>query len=138
MEAAAIASGVARSTFFDWLTLGRQEDSPKIYRDFVRELDEALALFEVDAMGRIAKAGSQEWQADAWRLERRYPERYGRRTRIDGQVEVRAIVASPEWLELRDRVLEALTPFPEALEAVLEAIGAADVVAREVVLELTA
>lgn len=45
------------------------------------------------------------------------------RMRIDGRIEVQAIVASPEWVELRDRVLAALRPFPDALDAVLAALG---------------
>lgn len=41
------------------------------------------------------------------------------RMRLEGRVEVQAIVASPEWIGLRDRVLAALQPFPDALDAVL-------------------
>lgn len=48
------------------------------------------------------------------------------RMRVDGRIEVHAIVASPEWVGLRNRVLGALRPFPEALDAVLAALASAE------------
>ena len=88
----------------------------RIYVDFMDRVAKALADSEVAAMGRIeraarggavkfvinpteeeAKAGKRPeviervyapvWQADAWRLERRYPERYARvdRTEVSGR-----------------------------------------------------
>jgi hypothetical protein len=48
------------------------------------------------------------------------------RMRVDGRIEVHAIVSSPEWVGLRDRVLEALRPFPDALDAVLAALAGAE------------
>lgn len=141
VEAAALYAGVPRQTFFDWLKKGRSgPHAYKPYRDLALSLDEALGVFEANANALIAKAAHEQWQAAAWQLERKFPDRYGRRTRIDGQVQVQAIVASPEWIGLRDRVLAALQPFPEALEAVLRAVGSADQQAEVEggVLELTA
>lgn len=91
LESAAIYAGVPRSTFHDWLRRGRQPGARNPYKAFVAQIDEALAHFEVNAVAQIAKAGADgEWQASAWRLERRYPDRYGRRTRIEGDVRVTA------------------------------------------------
>jgi hypothetical protein len=45
------------------------------------------------------------------------------RTRLDANVQIEAIVVSPEWVALRDRVLAALQSFPDALEAVLAALS---------------
>jgi hypothetical protein len=41
-----------------------------------------MATFEHDALKRIQDHGAREWTADAWRLERRFPEKYGRRDRV--------------------------------------------------------
>lgn len=91
LDAAAAYAGVARSTFYDWIRRGRQPSARNPYKAFVAQLDEALASFEVGAIAQIAKAGADgEWQASAWRLERRFPDKYGRRTRLDGNLTVQA------------------------------------------------
>lgn len=41
----------------------------------------------------------------------------------DKQVNVNVLVASPEWVALRGRLLEALGPFPEARAAVVRALS---------------
>ena len=46
--------------------------------------------------------------------------------RLHGELEsegTTVIVASPEWLNLRGRLLLALDPFPEARDAVIRALG---------------
>ncbi len=35
----------------------------------------------------IATAAKENWQAAAWRLERKFPERWGRRQKVDAQLE---------------------------------------------------
>jgi transposase len=126
LDAAAAANGVPHRTFFDWLARGRAEGAIPVYRDFADQIEQALGRMQLQKLGLIDKATTKEWTAAAWILERRFPDQFGRRTRIDGQVQVQAIVASPEWIGLRDRVLAALQPYPDALEAVLKAVGAAD------------
>jgi len=39
------------------------------------------------------------------------------------ETQVNVLVASPEWLALRERLADALEPYPDALAAVQEAIG---------------
>lgn len=122
LDGAAAACGVPPSTFWDWLKRGRAEDAIPVYRDFVDQVEQALGRFELEKSSVIDKASRKEWTAAAWQLERRFPDRYGRRTRVDGQVQVQALVVSQEWVELRDRMLDALQPFPEALAAVVNAL----------------
>jgi len=121
IEGAAAYAGVARQTFFDWLRRGRQANARNPYKKLAADLDEALAAFEVGAMAKIAKAGDTEWQANAWRLERRFPDRYGRRTRVDGTLQVSAApmvdlgkLTLDEQVELR-RLLAKSAPDQEQL-----------------------
>lgn len=123
MEAATVYAGVPLRTFYDWLSRGRSPGARAVYRDFVAAVEEAQARFEVLAIQRIERAGAEEWQADAWRLERRHPDRYGRRTRIDGQVQLQAVpMIDPskgtldELLELR-RLLAKFAPDPTELQS---------------------
>jgi hypothetical protein len=91
LEGSAKYAGVPPSTFFDWLKRGRNPRGFKPYRDLAAALDEALGAFEVNANALIAKAAVEKWDAAAWQLERKFPDRYGRRTRIDGNVQVSAV-----------------------------------------------
>lgn len=122
LDAAAAYTGVARSVVFDWLRKGRQAGARQPYKGFVEKVDEAFAMFEVTAIAQIAKAGADgEWQATAWRLERRFPDKYGRRTRVDGNLQVSAapvIDASKltvDELETLRRLLAKARPEQEQL-----------------------
>lgn len=95
LEGAARYAGVDRVTFYRWLTEARRlqdagalEDRGDDARDsllarLIGEVDAALADFEVGAVARLQKFGEDQWQPVAWLLERRFPDAYGRRQRID-------------------------------------------------------
>ncbi len=77
-ETAATAAGVPRPTFYYWL---KQSNNPKanpIYKEFRIKLEKAAAEAELKDILRIAQASQSQWQAAAWRLERRYPDRWGK------------------------------------------------------------
>lgn len=117
-ETAAAFAGINKDTLYTWLRKGRSA-TRGAYHDFVEALDQALASSEVRDLALIGKAAEEQWQAAAWRLERRYPERYGRRTRLEGQVDVRAVpYVDTSKLDERDlaelhRILEKAQPSPE-------------------------
>lgn len=58
--------GISAETFYSWMK--KSEFSEQIIR--------ARAQSKVRRIARIAKAGETDWRADAWYLERRYPEEY--------------------------------------------------------------
>jgi transposase len=78
IETAAAVAGIHRDTLYTWLKRGRTEEDG-IHRDFVLAVDEALANAEKNALRTIEDASDEHWQAAAWRLERRFPERWGRK-----------------------------------------------------------
>ena len=86
METAAAFAGIDRSTLQRWFRRGEQ--APKgIYRDFATAVQKATADAEARDVALIGKAaGEGNWQAAAWRLERRFPERWGRKDRIEATV----------------------------------------------------
>jgi hypothetical protein len=76
--------GIGYPTFWEWMErgLGTHSSRPKtrLYAEFADAVRKAEAQAEAARVARIAKAGQEGvWQADAWYLERRYPERWGRR-----------------------------------------------------------
>jgi hypothetical protein len=125
VETAAALAGVNKTTFYDWLRKGARAKRGA-YHDFSLAVEEALAQSEADDLAVIEKAGRGyevrrtkavrsedgtvettvetstrfDWQAAAWRLERRFPERWGRSAR-DLEARVR------ELQEAVNRLLEA-------------------------------
>ena len=120
-EMACRAAGIAYQTLRNYVRRAEQdeangiEDSP--YLSLLDALQKAegeaverwLAVIERAARGERRvnpKTGEEEivvhpqWQAAAWKLERRYPQTYGRNLGVSGSVTVRDTFV--------DRVLEAL------------------------------
>jgi hypothetical protein len=84
-ELAAVAAGVCKATYYNWLKAGRDPNHPRStdeLRAWVQAMDEAAARAEARAVQGILQAGTQSWQAYAWYLERKYPERWRQRNSI--------------------------------------------------------
>lgn len=118
LETVASYLGICRETLRQWLKRGqrernRQRKNPKsknclkesIYVEFLDTYKKALAEGEIHDTGVIKKASQESWQAAAWRLERRFPSRWGRKDKaIDDEQINKAIEAQ----------LEKLAPKPKA------------------------
>lgn len=96
-ETAAALAGINRDTLYDWLKKGRGDDKTpprEPFATFAREVEAAMAeaeLRDLEILRRAAEDGV--WQASAWRLERRWPQRWGRRqeigiTGVEGPIEI--------------------------------------------------
>lgn len=83
VETAAAFAGVHRDTYYDWMKRGRAKGARREYREFVAEVDKAMATAEMLMLQNVTKA--EEWQASAWRLERRYPDRWGKVDRLKAE-----------------------------------------------------
>lgn len=78
---AAAYAGIHRDTFYYWLERGRAAKRG-IYSDFSDAIEKAQADAETRNVALIAKAAQDgTWTAAAWWLERKYPERWGRKER---------------------------------------------------------
>lgn len=82
-ETAAAYAGISKATFYEWCARGRREPD-SIYADFLDAVESAKAASEVRDVALIDKAATDgSWQAAAWKLERKYPQRWGRLTRTE-------------------------------------------------------
>ncbi len=92
IETASAYAGISKNTLYDWLRRGerekqRAEKNPRYkirkseqpFVDFSDAVEKALAEAEVRDVAIIAKAAEEQWQAAAWRLERKFPDRWGRK-----------------------------------------------------------
>lgn len=107
IETACNYAGVARDTYYGWIERARKarEKSGKLtvsekrLVEFSDKVKKVLAATEMRDLERIKSAAESQWQAAAWRLERRYPERWGR-TRHEISGPDGGPVAVANWAEL--------------------------------------
>jgi hypothetical protein len=117
VETAAAAAGVSKVSLYDWLKRGARGEAP--YDAFADAMAQAVAMAEARDVALIGKAAETQWQAAAWRLERKFPDRYGRRERHEvsgpdgGPIPV-AVDADPQALHDRLAALLAKAAAPAA------------------------
>lgn len=92
IETAAAYSGISKSTLYDWLKRGERErqrsenNGVKVSKkeqpfvEFSDAIEKALAEAEIRDVMRITEASKTDWKAAAWRLERKFPDKWGRKT----------------------------------------------------------
>lgn len=124
IEVAAVAAGIARSTFFKWFRQGvrdRRAGKDTELAVFSDAIKTAEARAEARDVVTIGTAARRQWQAAAWRLERKYPKRWARTERHEvsgrdgGPVDMRAV---RDYSALSEDQLEALAALdPKLLKA---------------------
>jgi len=91
---AAALCGIPSRTFEDWMQKARAENARPILVELRETVELALAQWEAADVLQIGSAARKksdgEWQAAAWRLERRLPSVYGRKTKVEQDVTVTA------------------------------------------------
>lgn len=79
-EVAARYAGIGEHTFYNWLSRGEAGEDG--YVQFMQAVKDAQAQAEVRDVALIARAAETSWQAAAWKLERKYFQRWGRKDRM--------------------------------------------------------
>lgn len=104
-------AGITRRTYFRWLRRGMDEGSG-IYWDFAQAVQKAESEAEIRAVATIQQHMTKSWQAAMTFLERKYPERWGRKSRIQIETESDPREALSDMLGLSleevDRTIEAI------------------------------
>jgi hypothetical protein len=137
IETAAAAAGISRSTLYEWLRRGREAGRGPFW-EFSMDVEKALATSEINMCRRIQRAAQDgQWQAAAWPLERKFPERWRRRDSIEhtgpggAPLQTKEITTAMEMTtgEKRARLAELLRRFASqeaAADPRESAAGAAD------------
>jgi hypothetical protein len=95
------AAQVARihpATLFEWIKRGRAGESP--YAEFVERLKGAESDGEDALLDLLHAHAAVTWQAGAWLLERRHPERYALKHRVSHEVTFTEEQARAKYREL--------------------------------------
>jgi len=81
IETAAAAAGVVKNTLYDWLKRGKTGEEP--FAAFSDAVERAMGQADMRDLAVIDKAAqANQWQAAAWKLERKHPDKWGR-TRVE-------------------------------------------------------
>jgi len=78
IKASCLAVGISQQAFENWMNRGEKEQKGVYFR-FYMAVKKAQANFEIYCLNIINRASIRSWRAAAWFLERRFPERWGRR-----------------------------------------------------------
>ena len=110
LDTAATACGIHRTTLHRWMRHGKGQKRGRYHKLF-EQVEKAQAEAEARDVAIIAKAAGADWRAAAWRLERRFPRKYGPRVQLAIQEELDAVLGRLEKgldSEVFDRVLQLL------------------------------
>lgn len=82
-------AGIPLSRHSHWMKVGRasfENDEDSIFSRYVREVDKAMASAEDSLLSYLQAAQEDDWKAAAWQLERRFPDRWGRKDKSQLQI----------------------------------------------------
>lgn len=121
---ACLVAGVPRSTFYDWLSRGRDlwethgadgrvpadivatlTIEELVLLDFSDAIAGARAVGKYDALVAIRSGMTDDWRAAAWYLERSFPDEFGRRDRIEVETD-ETVTIRIKWPEELHDILD--------------------------------
>lgn len=143
LETAAACAGLSKDTLYRWLKRGARAQGGA-YRQFADDVAAALAVAEARDVATIDRAADGydvvriketvedgrvaavetvrtrefAWQAAAWRLERKFPDRWGRRDQMRADVRTQGTVTHAGRVET-----EVTVDDPDRLAAVLAVLA---------------
>lgn len=82
IETASAYAGISKQTLYNWLRKGARASSGK-YKEFSDAVIQAEAEADVRDVATIAQHSKLNWQASAWRLERKRPDLWGKKERVE-------------------------------------------------------
>lgn len=112
IDTACRLAGVDYTTMRKWFVQGEAEGKGQFY-EFAEAVRRAEAVAEAERVACIIRAGKyDDWKANAWYLERKYPERWGKQERLEATVK-------SEHTERKEHFIEhQIDTDPETIELV--------------------
>lgn len=98
IETASAYAGISKDTLYNWMKKGAREKErvagtsrsirkkEQIYVDFSDAVEKALAEAEVRDLIIISNAAKNDWKAAAWKLERKFPKKWGRKEQVSADI----------------------------------------------------
>ena len=86
LDTACRLAGIDYGTMRRWILQGESDMSGRFY-EFAEAVKVAEAIAESERVRLILHAGKyDDWKANAWYLERKFPDRWGRKERLEATV----------------------------------------------------
>lgn len=83
VETAVALAGVSKDSFYRWLRQAESDEATDLTLKLSDAVKKALAESEKRDLDVIDKAAQEgEWTAAAWRLERKFPNKWGRQSKV--------------------------------------------------------
>jgi hypothetical protein len=83
VETAVALAGISKDSFYRWLRQAESDDANEMTVKLSDAVKKALAESEKRDLDVIDKAAQEgEWTAAAWRLERKFPNKWGRQSKV--------------------------------------------------------
>ena len=116
VETAVALNGLSKQTFYRWLKQAEGAGATQLHLQLSDAVKKAMAEAEARDLAVIDKSAQEGiWQAAAWRLERKHPERWGRQARV--QVEHSGVEGKPIEIAERNASLKQILADPAAMAA---------------------
>lgn len=77
--------GIGETTWYRWMEEG-EKATRGIKREFWESIKKAESHAEIRNVQIIQNAAQENWQASAWYLERKFHDRWGRKEKVDANV----------------------------------------------------
>lgn len=81
IETCALHAGVDKRTIYDWLKKGNNGENELCVK-FLNAVNKAMAEAELRDIRNIQMHAEKDWRASAWRLERKFPKKWGYKQQI--------------------------------------------------------
>ena len=95
-KTAAARVGIPYSTVKFWIAKGTGPGAKEPFATFAQKVEQAQAYYEIGALEKIDGAVIEDWRAQAWRLEKLQPVKYGEKTRVVVEAELDAFLEKLE------------------------------------------
>lgn len=115
-KTAAVIAGITEETLCRWIKKGRTSKSKGKYYQFyqaVKKAEETAQAYHLQQIRKASENGS--WQASAWYLERKCPDEWGRRQRVE--LEHSGELKQKVDVSIHDRIHKAKEYFDELDES---------------------
>jgi hypothetical protein len=106
VEVACETVGINKSTFYDWMKKGKNSNHPKNkYRKFQEAVEQAMAWSEARDVAIITKLSKENWRAAAFRLERKYPKKWGKKKYEDFDLDIKGLDENPAIISKEELII---------------------------------
>lgn len=109
---AAESVGISSSTHYLWMSKGEEGIEP--YVGYMEAIKKAEAEAEMSAVRNIKTHAADNWTASAWYLERKFPDRWGRKDKLTQEISGKD--GKPIEIDSKSLVLAMLGHAPAQIE----------------------